>query len=324
MSAGVLYSRDLLFTDKQEKELIEERVGGLVEPFSFGTSDIVPAVGLQEGAAKGVLVMSEGDIVLDMGLTIASSSWAPGTYLASMHAEDAGDWSGNVEYWSPAVEEPAEAVVEMVVADGGGLQVDNLVSFVQRQLTNIVLVSATSVPLQMRANWNPFIDELTQNVIDFDIPAFFGLIPTDLSVMEIKTYDLKKCHIFPESDFPILANRLQQAQTEGNGIVVSMDHVTIANEYYGIPAGVEMTVTWVYLGRLSAWEAQLSEEMQRLVVPGDHAEDLGHTKDDGEFKQFPNYATTAAEMNPERSNLLADLCGWTILQNADLFTKVLS
>ena len=82
----------------------------------------------------------------------------------------------------------------------------------------------------------------------------------------------------------------------------------------------------MYLGRLSAWEAQLSPEMTSYLVPSDPADaaDLSVDVDSGPFANFPHYFTTGGSINYEKSNALADLSGWSILQNADLFRSILS
>ena len=80
------------------------------------------------------------------------------------------------------------------------------------------------------------------------------------------------------------------------------------------------------LGRLLKWESELSSDMAALLVPSDPAAavDPSQTVDSGDFKSFPHYATAGAGINYEKANALADLTGWTIRRNADLFRKVLS
>lgn len=247
-----------------------------------------------------------------------------GSLLASFELDDVDVRYGTVSYWSPATTHPSEEVVQMILSDGGGLQVDNLVSFVQRKVSNIVLFCDTSVPLQTSKQWNPADDELSQSHIDFDIPSFFGVIPTDITDLERRSYELSQSHIFRTSEWVPLAQQLQAAQEKGQGIMASVQHVTVDNEYFGIEAGYMVNVTWMYLGRVRGWENQLSPEMKNLVLPINNSDDLGHNREDGPFKDFPNYATTAAEMNPQRANLLANLVGWTVLQNADAFLRILS
>ena len=68
------------------------------------------------------------------------------------------------------------------VGDGGGLQVDNLASLLQRRLKSIILFCSSSVTLKPSTEWNPATDKLSENHIDFDIPSFFGVIPEDYTL----------------------------------------------------------------------------------------------------------------------------------------------
>lgn len=64
--------------------------------------------------------------------------------------------------------------------------------------------------------------------------------------------------------------------------------------------------------------------MYKLLVPSDvnDANDLSVDVDEGPFKGFPHYATAGGIINYERANVLADLSGWVILQNKELFQSI--
>ena len=85
--------------------------------------------------------------------------------------------------------------------------------------------------------------------------------------------------MFPRRDFAVVAEALQAAQAAGAGCVVTTRLVTVANAWWGVPAGRVVHITWVYLCRAPEWEAQLPEETRkRLSDPADE-----------EFGRFPNY-----------------------------------
>lgn len=113
---------------------------------------------------------------------------------------------------------------------------------------------------------------------------------------------------------------------KGKGIIVSANLTTVKNDWWGIPAGIQTEVTFVYLSRCFEWESRLSEEMKELLVPrkesdaADPAETIGH----GDFKDFPHYATAGANINYEKANALASLTGWTVKQNSDIFRRIFS
>ena len=309
-------------------------VGGLVEPFCFGGSDI-PTEGLPAGVAEGILSvppptgssdddLSSGGTNLDLNFVVSASSFYSGCAVASLRQPIAEGLGGSVDYWAPAAEAPAASGAgRFAIGDGGGLQISNMVSLLQRDVDRVVLFCSSSVPLQPASAWNPAVDDLHDADIDFSIPLFFGQIPTDIPYSELVYYEVSQSQVFPAEDWVPLAQQLQQAQTAGHGIVVTTQHTTVNNEFYGIPAGKNITVTWVYLGRASSWESQLSREMQALVVPLEDADNMAHLREAGPFERFPNYATSLAGINHERANLLADLAGWTLFQNADQLRSTL-
>jgi hypothetical protein len=64
--------------------------------------------------------------------------------------------------------------------------------------------------------------------------------------------------------------------------------------------------------------------MYKLAVPSENAQDLSVDVDAGPFKNFPHYLTKGGGINAEKANLLADLTGWSVLQNEALFRHMLS
>lgn len=72
---------------------------------------------------------------------------------------------------------------------------------------------------------------------------------------------------------------------------------------------------------------QLRPEIAAKVVPAAPTPqtpiDYGDTVSGGEFDQFPNMPTTELEFTAGLVNMLADLTGWTVLNNADTFRRVL-
>ena len=56
---------------------------------------------------------------------------------------------------------------------------------------------------------------------------------------------------------------LQDAAAAGEGAVVTYEHTTVDNEWWGINAGMKVKVTWVYLSRVLNWEKELPAEVQK-------------------------------------------------------------
>ena len=159
-----------------------------------------------------------------------------------------------------------------------------------------------------------------------EMAAFFGIFPDDESIWQERGYDYRGNQHWSTDDWYTLITKMQQAQAKGNGIVVTMNLTTIGNSVWNIPAGITAEVTFVYLGRSLTWESELSDEMQALLVPSDpsDAADPSKTVDKGPFKKFPHYTTAAGSINYEKANALADLTGWTVKKNEEIFKAILS
>ena len=190
----------------------------------------------------------------------------------------------------------------------------------------MVLFFNVHQPLQPAANWDVVNDAPSKTQIARDLAAFFGVFPEDYSEWEIRGFDLSFNQVWGNEMWVPLVTALQEAQAKGSGVIVTMNLTTIENTRWGIPAGIETEVTFVYLSRLFEWEKQLPADMTQYFVPSDPtaASDASQTVDQGPFKTFPNYPTICAGENAERANALADLTGWTIRENAELFKGIFS
>ena len=157
-----------------------------------------------------------------------------------------------------------------------------------------------------------------------ELAAFFGVFPDDESFWQKRGYDYSQNHHWDTAEWYPLITELQEAQAKGGGNIVTKNLTTIGNTVWDIPAGITTEVTFVYLGRSFTWESQLTPEMQALLVPADAAaaQDASQTVDSGPFKTFPHYATAGGSINNEKANVLADLSGWVIKHNADLFRRI--
>ena len=333
IATGVLKTRTptVSYHALNSHETQNASVGGLIETFAFGgccpsTMERLATSSLIEINNSCTCASKDLEKYFDLATAIGASSYYDGCYAAASSSPSLRETAGSLNYWSPT-SSIGSSNTDYYVADGGGLQVDNLISLLQRKVDRIILFCSTSIPLQPSTKWNASdFSSLSENDIDFDIPSFFGVVPSDYydNKVEVLSYDLTKSQVFPADDWVPLALALQDAQQRGSGIITTTQHTTVSNEFYGIPAGRNVQITWVYLGRLSQWEGKLSADMKRLVVPPDTSDDLGSLIQSGPFMDFPNYKTSFANINFEQANLLADLAGWSILKNENLFKEVLS
>jgi len=106
---------------------------------------------------------------------------------------------------------------------------------------------------------------------------------------------------------------MQEGVRKGTGAVATVKLTTVANEWWGIPAGMEITCTWVYLSRLPSWEERLPAETHEAV--------FGKSADRG-FKDFPFLDTFNLQQSVEAANLLASLAGTSVLWSKEHFSDI--
>jgi hypothetical protein len=317
---NVTYTYDGIPKDKMHYRT----VGGIVESFAFGRYGESPTFGLGSDV-KGVLVVPTPESYLDIQFAGAASSYAPGAFVESITKGDIADKLGlHIDYWSPVDRRPS--VKDSLFCDGGSYENIMLPSMLQRRVQKIVLFFNDHQPLQPASVWNVAEDEPSASQVTDSLSSLFGIFPSDATdaTWEKRSFDNRKNQFFSQSDWVTVATGLQQAQEAGNGIVFTAKLITVENDWWGVPAGIESEITFVYLGRLKNWEAQLSEEMRSLLVPSDPADasNLAVDVNQGPFRGFPHYFTAGGLENTERANVLSDMTGWTILNNADLFRAI--
>lgn len=88
--------------------------------------------------------------------------------------------------------------------------------------------------------------------------------------------------------------------------------VTIENKHYGIEAGHEVEITWVYNCRSSAWERKLKDkDLAKLIAKKKRL--IGNQKG---LEDFPHYGTFfenirgVVELSKVQTNLLTNLSYW--------------
>lgn len=299
-------------------------VGGAVEPFAFGRYGDAPLRGLSDGETEGVVNVPEPEEVFDIHHAGCASSYAPGAFVGSFRPEEIASGLGlHFDYWSPAESHPSSE--DTIFCDGGSMENILLPSLIQRRVQKIVLFFNTGTPLQPASKWNVYEDVPSGEQVSDTLSALFGIFVEDEPMWKERGFEMRYDQYFSKDDYPRVITALQDAQAKGNGIIATLNLTTIQNDWWGIPAGITTEITFVYDGRLANWEAQLSDEMKELLVPeGEDADDLSINIDHGPFRGFPHYITAGGLINYERANVLSDLAGWTIQQNAELFKSIFS
>lgn len=192
-------------------------------------------------------------------------------------------------------------------------------------MSNIVLFLNKHTPMLPASDWDVDSDPPSGDQIDDGFQAYFGIVPPAPNKVVERSFQIEKNQVFATADYYPVVHAMQAAQAEGKGLVHSVNLTTVENAWWGVPAGITAEITFVYLSRLSQWEAQLSADMQARVVPqkGDPA-DMSNTIAHGPFKHYPHYFTAGGLQTHQMTNLLADMSGWLIKENKELFERILS
>jgi len=218
------------------------------------------------------------------------------------------------DYWSPA-SPPTGATATAKFADGGSLDNTGITSMLlYPEVTSIIAFVNTSTPMSQEKNGTVIVDK--------EIAALFGFqgyndkTSSYPPLSSSDTSDLFRMNqVFASTDFTVLLDRLWQSTggNESNPPVFTQQLVTVANDWFGIPAGRSVTVLWMYLGMAQNWRKEITAERVKLSLD---AETTLHN--------FPHYSTLKTELSPTQVNFLANLTAWTMLQNSDAVTALFS
>lgn len=218
------------------------------------------------------------------------------------------------DYWSPGTPPSVGGAALQDFADGGSLDNTGVTSMLfYPDVSSIIAFINTENALKQDSNGNI--------VVDSSVPALFGyqayndkVSPPYAPSSKAPASDLHRLsQVFPSADFQPLLDGLWHSVGSGESMapIFTQQLTTVANDWFGIPAGREVTVLWVYLGMSETWYKQITDEWVKLKVDVELA-----TQD------FPHYGTLRTERSPAQMNLLSNLTAWTVLQNSAAFTAL--
>jgi len=218
------------------------------------------------------------------------------------------------DYWSPA-SPPTGATASEKFADGGSLDNTGVTSMLlYPEVTSIIAFVNTSTPMSQDKNGTVIVDK--------EVAALFGFQGYDDKTLEYPplsssdTSDLFRMNqVFASDDFTALLDGLWQSTggNEANPPVFTQQLTTVANDWFGIPAGRSVTMLWMYLGMAQNWRSEIQDGWVKANLD---EEMLLH--------KFPHYSTLKTELSPTQVNFLANLTAWTMLQNSDAVTALFS
>lgn len=218
------------------------------------------------------------------------------------------------DYWSPGTPPSAGGAALQDFADGGSLDNTGVTSMLfYPDVSSIIAFVNTENALTLDSSGNI--------VVDSSIPALFGyqayndkVSPVYAPSSDAPASDLHRLsQVFPSKDFQPLLEGLWQSigGDENVAPIFTQKLTTVANEWFGIPAGRDVTMLWVYLGMSQSWRGELTDEVVKLKLDFELA-----TQD------FPHYGTLRTQRSAVQMNLLSNLTAWTVLQNQAAFTAL--
>eukprot|EP01031_Cornospumella_fuschlensis_P041033 gene41033-50056_t len=169
------------------------RVGGLIEPFAFTVHGKAPVFALAKDKTTDLLNVPAPTKGLDMSVATGASSYAPGSLISSLRPDSLVNMSMHVDYWSPADYWPTSE--DTYFADGGSYENIPLMSFLQREVTKIVLFFVSSTPLQPSSKFNPYTDAPDESQVSNVLSTFFGVNPPQAN-WEDRSFEYEKNQVF--------------------------------------------------------------------------------------------------------------------------------
>jgi hypothetical protein len=219
------------------------------------------------------------------------------------------------QYWSPVNPPAGETVNSSFFADGGNLENTGVASMLT--YSNITSIIAF-------VNVDTALSQGTGNsiVVDSSLPSLFGFQAYSASVLNgyapIAGYTgpFQFSQVFPSTAFAELQQGLWKASGSGKhsgAAIFEQQLTTVANPWFGVPGGQQVTVLWVYLNYASDWYQAITD----VLVKG--AVDLDVT-----LFHFPNYSTLKTDLTPLQVHLLSNFASWVVQDPSNVanFTKM--
>jgi len=252
---------------------------------------------------------------------IAHSSFAPGAWVHEESPVFGKAVMDYMNYWSPNTKNAEDNSNNNInndvflIADGGCTDNLNVMASIRRGVDRLILWDNPGTPLQTKEAFDPYARSPRSDDVSPDLMPFFGYH------WVVRGQSTRHNQIFSKADFPRVVAGLQAAQASGASAVRTFNLTTIENEYFGIPAGRQLLVTFYHAGRVFEWEKQLPYATRQLVTP-----DTGNVTDPtnlvrgGIFANFPFFNTfLQLDLTAEQVNLLSHMSTWIVERNRDHF-----
>eukprot|EP00516_Mucochytrium_quahogii_P000114 CAMPEP_0203759662 /NCGR_PEP_ID=MMETSP0098-20131031/12767_1 /ASSEMBLY_ACC=CAM_ASM_000208 /TAXON_ID=96639 /ORGANISM=" , Strain NY0313808BC1" /LENGTH=615 /DNA_ID=CAMNT_0050652769 /DNA_START=1063 /DNA_END=2906 /DNA_ORIENTATION=- len=288
--------------------------GGYVENFALGAHNPLE-VSTQISGGKLSLGFDPNAPRLTLKRVLSMSSMAFGYTLASSIVSALVP---RQNYWPllPKGAKKTQTVDPYHVADGGAIEFLGLLPMLQRGMTKVAVFVQENVPLPSRKVFDAC------NATDFS-PAWNSTTLNPLFGQKITSAVGSWVHnrVFKTSEYFDLVCEFQKKHESGKAAIVTSTHQLLANDWWGIEGGKNVTIVWFYLNRAEDFIKELPKETQ---------DELRRTDSKAAFANFPHFKTELqngltkpVSFTQAQVNLLQHYGSWQIHQGADQLTKLL-
>lgn len=190
-----------------------------------------------------------------------------------------------LRYW-PVAGSGKPVTAERCFGDGGYVDNYGLIPLLKRKVRRIIVLVNTEVPLladrtllQRLLRREPTSDELLQELLagrsgDTFMHTLFGVrTPAGLSSLSSPSDFLQPGRVLGREQGQVLESRdhaplmraLFRAHVEGGPAAHLEEHVTVANELFGIEGGHRCKILWIYNDRSQRWFESLPVETRHMI-----------------------------------------------------------
>ena len=219
------------------------------------------------------------------------------------------DLSPRQQYWKvPTIGGMLPISGDRMFGDGGNLENLGAITLMQRNVNKLVIFVNTDTKFNEKYDIKTFPTPTAKDVSS-DILTLFGVIAKG-------SEDMYQNQVFPESDLNDLMTKFVNAKKNGHSLIAQTSHTTLRNDWWGIPAGRQIEIVWVYNENANDYLKQLEWEIRDQIKDLDGAPDFPH---------FPHYKTVMentgrlVELSAQQINLLYQFSAWTVYSNSDKF-----
>jgi hypothetical protein len=301
----------------QSGEVHTGNIGGFVEPYAFGaygpTSLPESCTNARSNYNCLTLRAPASPFTIAEASGTSSSAYVATLTASKILGHKLSDLSPRQQYWEvPTIGGELPASEDRMFGDGGNLENLGAITLLQRNVNKLVIFVNTNTKFNEKYDITKFPTPTGKDVSS-DILTLFGVIAKG-------SEDMYQNQVFQESDLNDLMRQFVEAKKNGHSLIAQTSHITMKNEWWGIPAGRKVDIVWVYNENADDYLNQLEWEIR------DQIKDLGGAPD---FPNFPHYKTVMentgrlVELSAQQINLLYQFSAWTVYSNPDKF-KLLS